>query len=115
MFPGYVERSTRNAWRKVALTDSPMANSLERLSSGLRINRAADDAAGLAISQKTRAQVRGLNQAIRNTQDGVSLLKAAEGAPKRVSRHPAEDAGAGHPGGQRDANGNPGVPVAPAA
>lgn len=53
---------------------------MERLSSGLRINRAADDAAGLAISEKMRAQIRGLNQAARNAQDGISLIRTAEGA-----------------------------------
>lgn len=54
--------------------------SMERLSSGLRINRAADDPAGLAISEKMRAQIRGLGQAARNIQDGISLLQTAEGA-----------------------------------
>ncbi|KEF40310.1 flagellin/flagellar hook associated protein [Schinkia azotoformans MEV2011] len=53
---------------------------MERLSSGLRINRASDDAAGLAISEKMRAQIRGLNQAARNAQDGISLIQTAEGA-----------------------------------
>ena len=57
-----------------------MANSLEKLSSGLRINRAADDAAGLAISEKMRSQIRGLDQAVRNAQDGISLIQTAEGA-----------------------------------
>lgn len=53
---------------------------MEKLSSGLRINRAADDAAGLAISEKMRGQIRGLNQAVRNAQDGISLIQTAEGA-----------------------------------
>jgi flagellin len=57
-----------------------MSKTLERLSSGLRINRAADDAAGLAISEKMRAQIRGLDQATRNAQDGISLIQTAEGA-----------------------------------
>jgi len=57
-----------------------MSNSLEKLSSGLRINRAADDAAGLAISEKMRSQIRGLDQASRNAQDGISLIQTAEGA-----------------------------------
>jgi flagellin len=57
-----------------------MTQALERLSSGLRINRAADDPAGLAISEKLRAQVRGLNMASRNAQDGISLLNVADGA-----------------------------------
>ncbi|NMB46965.1 MAG: flagellin, partial [Firmicutes bacterium] len=56
------------------------ARSMEKLSSGLRINRAGDDAAGLAISEKMRAQVRGLKQASRNAQDGISLIQTAEGA-----------------------------------
>ena len=53
---------------------------MEKLSSGLRINRAGDDAAGLAISEKMRGQVRGLNQAQRNSQDAISLIQTAEGA-----------------------------------
>ncbi|MEW6723408.1 MAG: flagellin [Bacillota bacterium] len=69
-----------NAWRNMAATDSAMSKSLERLSSGFRINRAADDAAGLAISEKMRGQVRGLNQAVRNAQDSISLIQTAEGA-----------------------------------
>jgi len=59
---------------------SSIARSSERLSSGLRINRAADDAAGLAISEKMRSQIRGLNQASTNSQDGISLIQTAEGA-----------------------------------
>jgi flagellin len=58
-----------------------MSKSLEKLSSGLRINRAADDAAGLAISEKMRAQVKGLNQATRNAQDGISLIQTADQLP----------------------------------
>jgi flagellin len=61
------------------ITNNNLAKSLERLSSGLRINRAADDAAGLAISEKMRSQIRGLTQATRNAQDGISLLQTAEG------------------------------------
>ncbi len=57
-----------------------MQNSMEKLSSGLRINRAGDDAAGLAISEKMRAQINGLDQASRNAQDGISLIQTAEGA-----------------------------------
>ena len=56
------------------------ANSMEKLASGLRINRAGDDAAGLAISEKMRAQIRGLDQASRNSQDGISMIQTAEGA-----------------------------------
>jgi len=72
--------SALNAYRNLTVTDRNMSKSLERLSSGLRINRAADDAAGLAISEKMRAQIRGLNQAIANAQDGISLIQTAEGA-----------------------------------
>ncbi|MDO5698876.1 MAG: flagellin [Dermatophilus congolensis] len=69
-----------NAYRNLTGTQGSMTTSLERLSSGLRINRAADDAAGLAISEKLRSQVNGLNQAQANAQDGVSLIQTAEGA-----------------------------------
>ena len=69
-----------NAWRNSTLISTLMGRSLERLSTGLRINRAADDAAGLAISEKMRAQIRGLEQASRNAQDGISLIQTAEGA-----------------------------------
>ena len=72
--------SAFNAWRQIGITDHALSKSLERLSSGLRINRAADDAAGLAISEKMRAQINGLNQAIRNSQDAISLIQTAEGA-----------------------------------
>ncbi|MEW5898336.1 MAG: flagellin [Bacillota bacterium] len=72
--------SALNAWRGLSQTNSALTKSLEKLSSGLRINRAADDAAGLAISEKMRAQIQGLNQAIRNAQDGISLIQTAEGA-----------------------------------
>lgn len=72
--------SALNAYRNLTMTDRAMSKSLERLSSGLRINRAADDAAGLAISEKMRAQIRGLNQAISNAQEGISLIQTAEGA-----------------------------------
>ncbi len=69
-----------NAWRNLGVTDGQMNKSLEKLSSGLRINRAADDAAGLAVSEKMRSQVRGFMQAMRNAQDGISLIQTAEGA-----------------------------------
>src|SRR3954466_6540061 len=58
---------------------SNLSKSIEKLSSGLRINRAADDAAGLTISEKLRGQVKGLNQAVRNAQDGISMIQTAEG------------------------------------
>lgn len=69
-----------NAHRNLVATDNALSKSLERLSSGLRINRAADDAAGLAISEKMRGQIKGLAQASRNAQDGISLIQTAEGA-----------------------------------
>jgi len=69
-----------NAWRAATANNANMQKALEKLSSGFRINRAADDAAGLAVSEKLRAQIRGTNQSIKNSQDGVSLLQTAEGA-----------------------------------
>lgn len=68
------------ACRQMSILQNKMSRSMERLSSGLRINRASDDPAGLAISEKMRAQIRGLQQASRNAQDGISLLQTAEGA-----------------------------------
>jgi len=72
--------SALNAWKNLGITDTFMSKSLEKLSSGFRINRAADDAAGLAISEKMRAQISGLRQAARNAQDGISMIQTAEGA-----------------------------------
>lgn len=69
-----------NTHRQLGMNQAGGAKSLEKLSSGLRINRAGDDAAGLAISEKMRGQIRGLNQATRNAQDGISLIQTAEGA-----------------------------------
>ncbi len=69
-----------NAHRQLGSNSRAQAKSIEKLSSGYRINRAGDDAAGLAISEKMRAQIRGLNQATRNAQDGISLIQTAEGA-----------------------------------
>src|SRR3954453_21559170 len=69
-----------NAYRNLSVTNSQMSKSLERLSSGFRINRAADDAAGLAISEGLRSQIGGMTQAVRNTQDGTSVVQTAEGA-----------------------------------
>jgi flagellin len=68
-----------NAYRNLTTTDNQMGKSLERLSSGFRINRASDDAAGLAISEKLRGQVNGLNAASANAQNAISLLQTAEG------------------------------------
>ena len=73
-----------NSYRNLSVTDGQMAKSLEKLSSGFRINRAADDAAGLAISEGLRSQIGGLKVAVRNTQDGVSVVQTAEGALTEV-------------------------------
>jgi flagellin len=73
-----------NAHRQLTSTASKAAKAMEKLSSGYRVNRAADDAAGLAISEKMRAQIGGLAQAQRNAQDGVSLVQTAEGALNEV-------------------------------
>jgi flagellin-like hook-associated protein FlgL len=69
-----------NSYRNLSVTNTQMGKSLEKLSSGFRINRAADDAAGLAISEGLRSQIGGLKVAVRNTQDGVSVVQTAEGA-----------------------------------
>ncbi len=69
-----------NAHRNMGATNVQQGKAMEKLSSGLRINRAGDDAAGLAISEKMRSQIRGLNQASRNAQDGISMIQTAEGA-----------------------------------
>ena len=69
-----------NANRQLGITTGQQAKSAEKLSSGYRINRAADDAAGLSISEKMRSQIRGLNKASSNAQDGISLIQVAEGA-----------------------------------
>lgn len=69
-----------NAQRNLGQTQGALAKSMQRLSSGLRINSAKDDAAGLAISDRMTAQIRGLNQAVRNANDGISLAQTAEGA-----------------------------------
>ncbi len=72
--------SAMNADRNLGINQKAQAGSMEKLSSGLRINRAGDDAAGLAISEKMRNQIKGLEQASRNAQDGISLIQTAEGA-----------------------------------
>lgn len=76
--------SALNAWRNITMVNSTMSKTLERLSSGLRINRAGDDAAGLAISEKMRGQIKGLEMAIKNSQDAISLIQTAEGALTEV-------------------------------
>lgn len=72
--------SAMNAYRQLGVNTSNASKATEKLSSGLRINRAGDDAAGLAISEKMRGQIRGLEQASRNSMDGISLIQTAEGA-----------------------------------
>jgi flagellin len=73
-----------NAYRNLSTTNAQLSKSLEKLSSGFRINRAADDAAGLAKSESLRAEISGSRQAIRNAQDGVSFVQTAEGALNEV-------------------------------
>ena len=73
-----------NAHRQLDGTQQALTQSMEKLSSGLRINRAADDAAGLAISEKMRAQINGLNQAHQNALDGISMVQTGEGALNEV-------------------------------
>ncbi|MGW9527064.1 flagellin N-terminal helical domain-containing protein [Paenibacillus terrae] len=74
-----------NTHRNMQLNNTAASKNMEKLSSGLRINRAADDAAGLSISEKMRGQIRGLEQAQRNVQDGISFAQTAEGAMNEVS------------------------------
>ena len=76
--------SALNAHRQLGVNTGAVQKSLEKLSSGLRINRAGDDAAGLAISEKMRGQIRGLEMASKNAQDGISLIQTAEGALNEV-------------------------------
>ena len=77
--------SALNTYRQYNTNTVAASKSMEKLSSGLRINRAADDAAGLSISEKMKSQIRGLDQGTRNAQDGVSLIQTAEGALNEVS------------------------------
>jgi len=77
--------AANNAYRNLATTQNDLSKSLEKLSSGLRINRAADDAAGLAISEGLKSQVGGLTVAARNAQDGISVLQTAEGSLNEVT------------------------------
>ena len=69
-----------NSYRNLSVSDSQMSKSLEKLSSGFRINRAADDAAGLSISEGLRSQIGGLKVAVRNAQDGINVVQTADGA-----------------------------------
>lgn len=77
--------ASMNAQKNLATSQLSLNRSLDRLSSGLRITRAADDAAGLAISESLRAQIRGLSQAQRNANDGISVIQTAEGALNEIS------------------------------
>ena len=77
--------SAMNTYRQYSVNTSNASKSMEKLSSGYRINRAADDAAGLSISEKMRSQIRGLTQAKRNAEDGISFIQTAEGALSEVS------------------------------
>ena len=77
---GIWQATGMNVIRNMTMQNNQVMRSMERLSSGMRINRAADDPAGLAISEKMRAQIRGLSMAGRNIQDGISLFQTAEGA-----------------------------------
>lgn len=74
-----------NAQRMLSLSQNGLATSMQRLSSGLRVNSAKDDAAGLAIAERMNSQIRGMNQAARNANDGISLLQTAEGASSKVT------------------------------
>ena len=76
-----------NAQRNLAKSQGDLATSMQRLSSGLRINSAKDDAAGLAISDRMTSQIRGLNQAARNANDGISLAQTAEGAMVEIGNN----------------------------
>ena len=71
--------SSLNAQRNLNTSQSSLATSMQRLSSGLRVNSAKDDAAGLSIAERMNAQVRGMNVAVRNANDGISLAQTAEG------------------------------------
>jgi len=74
-----------NTFRQLGINNTGAAKALEKLSSGYKINRAGDDAAGLAISEKMRAQIRGLNMASKNSQDGISLIQTAEGGMQEIN------------------------------
>ena len=80
-----INTSAANASRSLGVTTANLAKNVERLSTGLRINKASDDSAGLVISNRLRAQVSGLRQAMRNAQDGISVLQTAEGSLVEVS------------------------------
>ena len=89
-----------NSNRMLGITQGAQAKSSEKLSSGYKINRAADDAAGLSISEKMRKQIRGLTQASANAQDGISSTDS-RGCTQRSTRHAAENERAGNKGCKR--------------
>ena len=102
--------SSLTAQRNLGTSQSSLNTSIQRLSSGLRINSAKDDAAGLAISERFTSQIRGLNQAVRNSNDGISLAQTAEGALKasgdilqRVRELAVQSANASNSAGDRQA------------
>lgn len=76
--------SSLNAYNRLSVNVSGLSKSTEKLASGYRINHAGDDAAGLAISEKMRSQIKGLTQGVRNMQDGINLLQTADGALSEV-------------------------------
>ena len=78
-----------NTQRNLNTSQSSLNTSIQRLSSGLRVNSAKDDAAGMAIGERMTSQIRGLNQAVRNANDGISLSQTAEGALGTSHRQPA--------------------------
>ena len=83
--------AANNAIRNMNINSNNASKSMQKLSSGLRINSAADDAAGLAISEKMRGQIRGLDQASSNAQDGISLIQTAEGALNETQSHSSKN------------------------
>ena len=102
--------SSLTAQRNLGTSQSSLNTAIQRLSSGLRINSAKDDAAGLAISERFTSQIRGLNQAVRNANDGISLAQTAEGALKasgdilqRVRELAVQSANASNSAGDRQA------------
>ena len=78
------------AQRNLGMSQASLATSMQRLSSGLRVNSAKDDAAGLAIAERMNAQVKGMNVAIRNANDGISLSQTAEGALGKIGERSEE-------------------------
>ena len=85
--PAVLNTNVASLWasKNLLVSQDKMANSVERLSSGLRINRARDDAAGLGVAQSLTAQVNGANQGVRNLNDGISMVQVAEGGMNEIS------------------------------